>query len=65
MSDGRPKPCCICLDEKKVRDECMFEHEDGMTKCKDLIEAHRKYVFSSHFVSWLTDRCMAGFGYHV
>ena len=50
-ADGRPKPCCICLDEKKVRDECMFEHEDGMTACRDLIEAHRK--------------CMAGFGYKV
>lgn len=41
----------ICLDEKKVRDECMFQHEDGMAKCQDLIAAHRK--------------CMAGFGYKV
>lgn len=41
----------ICLDEKRVRDECMFQHEDGMVKCEDLISAHRK--------------CMAGFGYKV
>ena len=41
----------ICLDEKKLRDECMFQSEDGMTACKDLIEQHRK--------------CMNGFGYKV
>ncbi|ORY83630.1 putative copper chaperone for respiratory chain complex IV [Protomyces lactucae-debilis] len=50
-ADGRPKPCCICLDEKRVRDECMFNSEDGMVQCKDLIQKHRE--------------CMAGFGYKV
>lgn len=29
----------------------MFQHEDGMVKCEDLISAHKK--------------CMAGFGYKV
>ena len=39
--DGQKlKPCCVCLDTKKVRDECVLLN--GEENCRDLIEAHKK-----------------------
>ena len=39
--DGKPlKPCCVCLDTKRVRDECMINK--GEEHCGDLIEAHKQ-----------------------
>jgi len=38
--DGKKlKPCCVCLDTKRVRDECIMEK--GQEQCGDLIEAHK------------------------
>ncbi|OBA20096.1 hypothetical protein METBIDRAFT_33056 [Metschnikowia bicuspidata var. bicuspidata NRRL YB-4993] len=48
-TSNKPKPCCVCLDEKKARDECLLfsGEEDG--KCQEFID---KYKI-----------CMKGFGF--
>ncbi|XP_058796194.1 cytochrome c oxidase copper chaperone [Phymastichus coffea] len=33
------KPCCACLETKKVRDECIVNK--GEAECGHLIEAHK------------------------
>jgi len=39
--DGHPlKPCCVCLDEKRERDECIILN--GEEECQHLIEAHKR-----------------------
>ncbi|KAK9447855.1 cytochrome C oxidase copper chaperone-domain-containing protein [Limtongia smithiae] len=48
---SRPKPCCVCLDEKMLRDECMLMNEDGKTACADTIAGYRA--------------CMKTFGFTV
>ncbi|KAK1829820.1 cysteine alpha-hairpin motif superfamily [Podospora conica] len=49
----KPKPCCVCKDEKAARDDCMLfsKAEDPMKDCVGTIEAYK--------------RCMAGFGFEV
>ncbi|KAJ2769361.1 Cytochrome c oxidase copper chaperone [Coemansia nantahalensis] len=48
----KPKPCCVCLETKKARDSCYFDHGDGAEqKCHYLVDAHRK--------------CMADFGFKI
>ncbi|RKP26526.1 cytochrome c oxidase copper chaperone [Syncephalis pseudoplumigaleata] len=39
--DGKPlKPCCVCPDTKRIRDECMLRTGDEQACCKE-IEAHK------------------------
>jgi len=46
--DGKKlKPCCVCLDTKKVRDECIMEK--GEENCGPLIEAHKACMRSLGF----------------
>ncbi|KAL5361231.1 cytochrome C oxidase copper chaperone-domain-containing protein [Aspergillus floccosus] len=49
----KPKPCCVCKEEKTARDDCMlFSKTDDPTKeCKPMIEQYKS--------------CMAGFGFKV
>ncbi|KAI5301759.1 Cytochrome c oxidase copper chaperone [Ascosphaera pollenicola] len=50
----KPKPCCVCKDEKQARDDCMlFSRSDDPAKgeCKGLVERYKA--------------CMAGFGFEV
>ncbi|KAG8165171.1 hypothetical protein KVR01_005446 [Diaporthe batatas] len=49
----KPKPCCVCKDEKAKRDECMlFSNAADPTKdCKSTIDQYRS--------------CMKGFGFEV
>ncbi|KAK9468792.1 cysteine alpha-hairpin motif superfamily [Lipomyces arxii] len=47
----RPKPCCVCIDEKMARDECMLMSPDGRTECKDFISTYKT--------------CMRGYGFNV
>ncbi|KAG0657028.1 Cytochrome c oxidase copper chaperone [Monosporozyma unispora] len=53
--EERPKPCCICLDEKKKRDECLLfndvSKDNGMLKCKEYIDKYKS--------------CMKSFGYDI
>lgn len=49
----KPKPCCVCLDEKKKRDECLLfndiSKDDGMLKCKEYIDKYRECMKSYGF----------------
>ncbi|KAI0889685.1 cytochrome C oxidase copper chaperone-domain-containing protein [Annulohypoxylon maeteangense] len=49
----KPKPCCVCKDEKSKRDECMLfsKAADPTSDCKTTIDEYRT--------------CMAGFGFQV
>ncbi|KAK9372416.1 cytochrome C oxidase copper chaperone-domain-containing protein [Lipomyces chichibuensis] len=47
----RPKPCCVCIDEKVARDECMLMSVDGQSQCAELIQNYKA--------------CMKGFGFNV
>ncbi|CAL9735052.1 cytochrome c oxidase copper chaperone [Monosporozyma servazzii] len=53
--EERPKPCCVCLDEKKKRDECLLfndiSKDNGMLKCKEYIDKYKS--------------CMKSFGYDM
>ncbi|KAJ6786012.1 hypothetical protein PWT90_02992 [Aphanocladium album] len=50
---SRPKPCCVCKDEKAKRDECMLfsNAKDPQADCKSFVEQYKS--------------CMLGFGYKV
>ncbi|KOS16865.1 Cytochrome c oxidase copper chaperone [Escovopsis weberi] len=50
---NRPKPCCVCKDEKAKRDECMLfsTAQDPQADCQSLVEQYKT--------------CMLGFGYKV
>ncbi|KAK1768425.1 cytochrome C oxidase copper chaperone-domain-containing protein [Phialemonium atrogriseum] len=52
-SSTKPKPCCVCKDEKSKRDECMLfsTAADPEKDCNSTIEQYRS--------------CMAGFGFKV
>ncbi|KAJ8100606.1 cytochrome c oxidase copper chaperone, partial [Lipomyces tetrasporus] len=47
----RPKPCCVCIDEKVARDECMLTSADGRAECAELIQNYKT--------------CMKSFGFNV
>ncbi|RKU41603.1 Cytochrome c oxidase copper chaperone [Coniochaeta pulveracea] len=49
----KPKPCCVCKDEKSRRDECMLfsTAADPQKDCQSTIDQYRS--------------CMAGFGFKV
>lgn len=50
---SRPKPCCVCKDEKAKRDECMLfsNAKDPQQDCVSLVDQYKS--------------CMSGFGYKV
>ncbi|KAJ4163348.1 hypothetical protein LMH87_005083 [Akanthomyces muscarius] len=50
---SRPKPCCVCKDEKAKRDECMLfsNAKDPQADCQSLVAQYKT--------------CMLGFGYKV
>ncbi|POS79756.1 cytochrome C oxidase copper chaperone [Diaporthe helianthi] len=49
----KPKPCCVCKDEKAKRDECMLfsNAADPAKDCQSTIDQYRS--------------CMKGFGFVV
>ncbi|KAH8788412.1 COX17 protein [Diaporthe sp. PMI_573] len=49
----KPKPCCVCKDEKAKRDECMLfsNAADPAKACQSTIDQYRS--------------CMKGFGFEV
>ncbi|BFZ64530.1 telomere binding protein [Saitoella coloradoensis] len=49
--ENKPKPCCVCKEEKQRRDECMLFSEKGEEDCKPVIEQYKT--------------CMAGFGFKI
>ncbi|OAL07261.1 cytochrome c oxidase copper chaperone-like protein Cox17 [Phaeosphaeriaceae sp. SRC1lsM3a] len=50
---GKPKPCCVCLEQKAKRDECMLfsTSNDAQKECADLVGQYRQ--------------CMAGYGFKI
>ncbi|XXG94941.1 hypothetical protein Hte_001200 [Hypoxylon texense] len=53
VATSKPKPCCVCKNEKSMRDECMLfsKSSDPASDCKAIIDQYRS--------------CMAGFGFQV
>lgn len=52
--ENKPRPCCVCKDEKSARDECMlFSKSDdpAQTDCRPMVEQYKS--------------CMAGFGFQI
>lgn len=49
--ESKPKPCCVCLDEKKARDECLLFNGQEGGKCQDMIEKYKA--------------CMKGYGFET
>ena len=50
---AKPKPCCVCKEEKAARDECMLfsTAKDPQAACGDLVSKYRS--------------CMKGFGFDL
>ncbi|PSR82709.1 cytochrome C oxidase copper chaperone-domain-containing protein [Coniella lustricola] len=50
---AKPKPCCVCTEEKSKRDECMLfsTAADPAKDCQSTIDKYRS--------------CMKGFGFVV
>ncbi|KAL1975505.1 hypothetical protein VTN31DRAFT_3897 [Thermomyces dupontii] len=50
---NKPKPCCVCKEEKAARDDCMLysKSNDPQADCKTVIEQYRN--------------CMAGYGFKI
>ncbi|GAP87346.1 putative cytochrome c oxidase assembly protein subunit 17 [Rosellinia necatrix] len=50
---SKPKPCCVCKDEKALRDDCMLfsKSADPTSDCKPIIDKYKS--------------CMAGFGFQI
>ncbi|EHK48149.1 hypothetical protein ACHAPE_008528 [Trichoderma viride] len=52
-SASKPKPCCVCKDEKAKRDECMLfsTAKNPAADCVSLVDQYKS--------------CMQGFGFSV
>ncbi|TGO69974.1 hypothetical protein BOTNAR_0005g00560 [Botryotinia narcissicola] len=52
-ASAKPKPCCVCKDEKAARDECMLfsTAKDPQVACASMVEKYKS--------------CMAGFGFNL
>ncbi|KAF1951850.1 hypothetical protein CC80DRAFT_597032 [Byssothecium circinans] len=50
---AKPKPCCVCTDEKAKRDECMLfsNSNNAQDECADLVTKYKD--------------CMAGYGFKI
>jgi len=50
---AKVKPCCVCLDQKAKRDECMLfsTSNDAQKECADLVGQYKQ--------------CMAGYGFKI
>ncbi|KAL7817835.1 hypothetical protein V8C26DRAFT_398135 [Trichoderma gracile] len=50
---SKPKPCCVCKEEKSRRDECMLfsTAKDPAADCRSLVDQYKS--------------CMQGFGFNV
>lgn len=48
---SKPKPCCVCLGEKKQRDECLLFNGQESGKCDNIINDYKS--------------CMKGYGFSI
>lgn len=53
QTTDKPKPCCVCKDEKAARDDCMLfsKAADPMKDCQGTIDLYKS--------------CMLGFGFKI
>jgi len=52
--DEKPKPCCVCLDEKRARDECLMFKGFEDESCLKLIDSYKSCMKSFGFDIWVT-----------
>lgn len=45
----KPKPCCVCLPEKDMRDQCILFNGQDSDKCKEFIKEYHKCMESHGF----------------
>jgi cytochrome c oxidase assembly protein subunit 17 len=45
------KPCCVCPETRKARDECILRYGPDSDACKKVMEAH--------------DACLASYGFKM
>ncbi|KAB8303613.1 hypothetical protein EYC80_005010 [Monilinia laxa] len=52
-ASSKPKPCCVCKEEKAARDECMLfsTAKDPQVACASMVDRYKS--------------CMAGFGFNL
>jgi cytochrome c oxidase assembly protein subunit 17 len=48
---SKPKPCCVCKEEKQTRDECILINGQDGGQCDSLIDQYKT--------------CMKGFGFTI
>ena len=47
--DVQLRPCCVCPETRKARDECVLRHGPDSSLCKKVIEAHNVCLASYGF----------------
>ncbi|EER34432.1 conserved hypothetical protein [Candida tropicalis MYA-3404] len=47
--ESKPKPCCVCIDERKKRDECTLLKGIESDDCKPIIEQYKACMNSYGF----------------
>ncbi|KAL6949788.1 hypothetical protein ACO0QE_000450 [Hanseniaspora vineae] len=45
----KPKPCCVCLDEKRERDECLMFKGFEDKECLKMIDSYKQCMKSYGF----------------
>ncbi|ODA83806.1 hypothetical protein RJ55_02322 [Drechmeria coniospora] len=50
-ASSKPKPCCVCKDEKSKRDECMLfsNASDPAADCQSLVDKYKTCMLSYGF----------------
>ncbi|RCI15277.1 hypothetical protein L249_6901 [Ophiocordyceps polyrhachis-furcata BCC 54312] len=50
-SSTRPKPCCVCKEEKSKRDECMLfsTAKDPAAECSSFVDQYRSCMLRYGF----------------
>ena len=44
------RPCCVCPETRKIRDECVLYNGPESPKCAEIIQAHIKCLQSYGFI---------------
>ncbi|CCH60409.1 hypothetical protein TBLA_0C06130 [Henningerozyma blattae CBS 6284] len=50
-SEEKPKPCCVCTEQKEERDQCILFNGQESTKCTEFINKYKE--------------CMKGYGFEI
>lgn len=47
--ENKPKPCCVCIDQRKARDECLLFNTIESGKCDDILKQYTDCMKSYGF----------------